>query len=481
MNTIESGQQVSVVGSGPNGLAAAIRLARFGFPVTVYERAAAIGGGLRSDAEMLPGYVLDHCASVFPLAVASPFFSTLPLAEHGCRWIQPTIALAHPLDDGTAVALHHSLDRTADELGPDGAAWRALFGPLVDAAPTLLPAILGPIRPGGDPLPLLRFGTLGALPATTLARSWFRTKQARALFAGLAAHSFLRLDRPLSSAIGLVLGMLGHVAGWPLAAGGAQAVANALAAILLDANGRIETNSDITALADLPRSATIMLDTDPVQAARIAGSRFPARFASRLLNHDLGPGSFKIDYALDGPVPWRAGACRDAGTIHLGGTLEEIAESERAVVSGTLPQSPYAIAVQPSRFDPSRAPAGKESFWVYCHIPNGSEADMTGRLETQIERFAPGFRELIIERVVTSPAAFEQFNPNFAGGAISGGPPSLITTFAQAMSVNSPYATPDPSIFLCSASTPPGGGVHGMSGFHAAGAALQDLARRSRQ
>ncbi|MFM9107972.1 MAG: phytoene desaturase family protein [Chloroflexota bacterium] len=475
-----SGEPAVVVGSGPNGLAAAIRLAQAGMPVTVIERAAAPGGGLRSVGDALKGSVLDHCASVFPLAIASPFLSTLPLGSHGLRWIHPPAPLAHPFDDGSAALLHRSLADTASGLGGDGIAWTRLFGPLAASAPALLDAILGPPRPGPDPVATARFAALGVLPAETLARGAFAGERARALFAGLAAHSFLRLDRPFSAAVGLVLGLCAHRDGWPLAEGGSQRLADALAAILEELGGAIRTGVQIDSPAMLPERGLTLLDTDPAQAAAIGGHRLTDACRRRLRRFRPGPGSFKIDYVLDGPVPWTAPECALAGTLHLGGSLQDIARGEWEVVTGKCPQRPFLLAGQPSRFDPSRAPAGRETFWVYCHVPRGATFDMTDRIEAQVERFAPGFRDRVLHRIVTTPAGFAAFNPNFPGGAIGGQLPGPGAALAAANPWRSPYATSDSGMFLCSASTPPGGGVHGMCGFHAAEAALRDHERERR-
>lgn len=462
-----------VVGSGPNGLAAAIRLAQAGFQVEVQEAQPTLGGGLRSLQLTEPGFVHDLCAAVHPLALASPFLSRLPLADHGLRWIQPAAPLAHPFDGGHAVVLHRSLPATAAGLGADGAAWGRLFAPLVRNSAMLVPALLGPLQPNRNTMDLARFGANAVLPAATLATARFRTPEARALFAGLAAHSFLRMGDPASAAFGLVLGTLGHAAGWPIAAGGSQALADAMAGVLRALGGRIEVGRPVARLDDLPPVRAILLDTDPAQAARLAGDRLPADFRRRLIAHEYGPGVFKLDYALAGPVPWAAAACRQAGTVHLGATLDEIAASEASVVGGGHPVRPFVLVVQPSLFDPSRAPAGGHTLWAYCHVPNGSTVDMTERVESQIERFAPGFRSRIVARRATFPRDLQRLNANEVGGAINGGVQSLATILRQAVPWATPYATPDPSIYLCSSSTPPGGGVHGMCGRHAAEAALR--------
>ncbi len=464
-----------VVGSGPNGLAAAVRLVQRGWTVEVREAEPSIGGGLRSLPLTLPGYIHDLCAAVHPLALASPFLRGLPLGDHGLRWVHPPAPLAHPFDDGRAVLLHRSLAATAAGLGEDGAAWERLFGPLARSASTLVPALLGPSRPNRHIVEMARFGADALLPASRLATQRFSRPEARALFAGLAAHSFLRMDDPASAAFGLVLGVLGHAVGWPVAAGGSQRIAGALASLLESLGGRIVSDHRVTTMCDLPPVRAVLFDTDPAQVAAIAGDRLPPRFRDRLAAHAYGPGVFKLDYALEAPVPWHAPACGLAGTVHLGATLEEIAESEATVVGGGHPARPFVLIVQPSLFDPLRAPAGRHTLWAYCHVPNGSTVDMTDRIEAQIERFAPGFRSRIIERRASFPADLQRLNTNEVGGAINGGVQDLGTILRQAAPWLSPYATPDPSLYICSASTPPGGGIHGMCGFHAAEAALRRL------
>lgn len=462
-----------VVGSGPNGLAAAIRLAQRGFAVEVREAEATIGGGMRSLPLTAPGFLHDICAAVHPLALASPFLRGLPLADHGLRWVHPPAPLAHPLDKGRAILLHRSLAATAAGLGDDGQAWIRLFEPLVRAADRLIPVLLAPLRPNRHPRLMVGFGASAAMPASSLAAWRFRGPESRALFAGLAAHSFLRLEDPGSAAFGLVLGLLGHAVGWPIVAGGSQRLADAMAGVLHALGGRIVVGQPVASIEELPPARAILLDTDPAQAAAIAGDRLPERVRQRLSGHAFGPGVFKLDYALEGPVPWQARECRLAGTIHLGGSLEEIAASEATVVGGGHPAQPFVLVVQPTLFDPLRAPAGRHTLWAYCHVPNGSTVDMTERIEAQIERFAPRFRSYIMERRATFPGDLHRMNANEVGGAINGGVQTLGTILRQAVPWPSPYATPDPSLYLCSSSTPPGGGVHGMCGFHAAEAALR--------
>jgi phytoene dehydrogenase-like protein len=465
-----------VVGAGPNGLAAAITLARAGHSVVVYEARETVGGGCRSAELTLPGFIHDVCSAIHPLALASPFFRALPLERYGLDWVQPSIALAHPLPNGTAAVLTQSLLETAAGLGPDAAAYSRLMAPLVRDWPKLEPAILGPLPlPPRHPLALARFGVSGVLPARWLAERWFHTMPARALFAGLAAHGMQPLDQPITSAFGLVLGILAHVAGWPMPRGGAQRIADALAAYLRDLGGEIVTNAPVAALDELPSARAVLCDVPPRQLLALAGDRLPASYRRRLERYRYGPGVFKLDYALDGPVPWLAEACRHAGTVHVGGTLPEIAAAERQVWRGEVPERPFVLVAQQSLFDSTRAPAGQQTLWTYCHVPAGSNVNMTARIEAQIERFAPGFRERILARSTMTAIEMEAYNANYVGGDINGGVQDLwqLYTRPTAAAAVAPYATPVPGLFLCSSSTPPGGGVHGMCGEHAARAALR--------
>ena len=461
-----------VVGAGPNGLAAAIVLAQAGLPVRVFEAADTVGGGARSAELTEPGFVHDVCSAIHPLGVASPFFRTLPLAEHGLEWIEPPAPLAHPFDDGTAVVLERSPEVAVSGLGEDEARWRRLFAPLARDAEQLLEDVLAPLHLPAHPLVLARFGARAALPATTLARVSFRGAKARGVFAGLAAHSMLRLERPPSAAFGLMLGLLAQSVGWPLPRGGSQRLADALASYLRSLGGEIETGRRIDALAELGDTRPVLLDVTPRGLLALAGDRLPARYRSRLERYRYGPGVFKLDWALDGPIPWRAEECARAATVHLGATLEEIAHSEAAAVRGEVAERPYVLLAQQSLFDPTRAPAGRHTAWGYCHLPNGSTVDMTERIEAQVERFAPGFRDRILARSALGPADLERYNENYVGGDINGGAAILSQLFTRPVARISPYTTPLPGVFLCSASTPPGGGVHGMCGYHAARAAL---------
>jgi len=467
-----------VVGAGPNGLVAAIVLARAGRAVTVLEGAATVGGGCRSDALTLPGFVHDTCSTVHALALASPFVRTLPLAEHGLAFAHPPAPLAHPLDDGTAAMLERSVDATAVGLGPDERAWRHMFAPLVAHADTLFGGLLAPLRPTRHPLALARFAKDALRSAEGLARSRFGGERARALLAGCAAHSMLPLDTAPSAAFGIVLALAGHAVGWPVSRGGSQRLADALAAHLRSLGGTIETGRPVASLDELPvGDAPVLLDVSPRQLLRMAGRRLPGVYRRRLSRYRHGPGVFKLDWALDGPIPWTAPEAGRAGTLHLGGTLEEIAAAEGMVARGIHPERPFVLLVQATGFDPSRAPAGRHTAWAYCHVPNGSTRDMTAAIETQVERFAPGFARLIAARTATDSAAYERMNPNYVGGDINGGVQDLRQLFARPVARAVPYATPLDGVYLCSSSTPPGGGVHGMCGYWAARAALRARSR----
>ena len=464
-----------VVGAGPNGLAAAIVLAREGLSVQVVEAAHAVGGSARSAELTLPGFVHDVCSAIHPLGIASPLLRTLPLAEHGLEWVESPAALAHPFDDGSAALLERSRDAAVSTLGEDEERWRRLFTPLVRDAETLLEDVLAPLHVPAHPVALARFGTRAAPPATTLARLALRGTKARGLFAGLAAHSMLPLGRPPSAAFGLMLGLLGHAVGWPFPRGGSQRLSDALAAHLRSLGGEIETGHRVDSLTEVGDARAILLDVTPRGLLALAGGRLPVRYRRRLERYRYGPGVFKLDWALDGPIPWRAEECARAATVHLGATLEEIAASEAAPGRGEIAERPYVLLAQQSLFDETRAPAGRHTAWAYCHVPNGSTADMTARIERQVERFAPGFRERILARSALDPAALERHNPNCVGGDINGGAATLSQLFTRPVARISPYSTPLPGVFLCSSSTPPGGGVHGMCGYHAAQAALRFL------
>jgi phytoene dehydrogenase-like protein len=462
-----------VVGSGPNGLSAAVELARAGRSVLVLEAHDRIGGGCRTEELTLPGFRHDVCSAVHPMAVASPFLRALPLAEHGLEWIHPVVPLAHPMDDGSAAVLDRSIAKTAASLGVDAASYPAWIEPLVDRWDAIVADAMKPLGVPRHPFALARFGLRAIRPAAGLARSAFRGDRARALFAGLAGHSVLPLEKPVSAAIGLMLGVAAHVDGWPMPRGGAQAISDSLASYLRSMGGEIRTGVRVTSMAQLPSNALVLFDVGPRELSRIAENDLPASYRRRLDRYRYGFGVFKLDWALSEPIPWRAEACHGAGTIHLGGTLEEIAASERTIGQGQHPARPYVLACQASRFDASRAPEGKHTGWAYCHVPNGSKQDMTDAIENQMERFAPGFRDLILQRHKMTPAWLEDYNPNCVGGDVIGGAADLGQLFFRPMARAVPYRTPNPRIWLCSASTPPGGGVHGLCGYYAARAALQ--------
>jgi len=469
---VSSQYDAVVVGSGPNGLAAAIELARAGRSVLVREAAEAVGGGLRSGELTLPGFVHDLCSAIHPMAAASPFFRTIPLSEHGLEWIEPPAPLAHPLENGRAAVLHRSVEETAAGLGVDEASYRGLFGPLAASWGELESALLGPlVRVPQHPLALARFGLSALQPADSFARRRFKGEPARALFAGLAGHSLLPLESIGSASFGLVLGTTGHAVGWPLPRGGSQRIADALAAYLRSLGGEVQTGAPVESLDELS-APTVLCDVTPRQLLRLAGDRLPPRYRRRLERFRYGPGVFKLDWALSGPIPWTAPVCAQAGTVHLGGTLEEIVASEQAPARGETSERPYVLLAQPTLFDASRAPEGKHTAWAYCHVPNGSTVDMTEAIEDQVERFAPGFRERVLARSALAPADLERRNPNLVGGDIGGGSNELRQLAARPVLRRVPYATPLDGVYLCSASTPPGGGVHGMCGYLAAHAAL---------
>ena len=462
-----------VVGAGPNGLAAAIVLAKAGRSVLVREANNTPGGGARSEELTLPGFLHDTCSAIHPLGVGSPLFRRLPLDKHGLEWVHAPIPLAHPFDDGTAALLHRSTSLTAAGLGRDGAAWQRLMDPFVSRWHQLAPDILAPLRPPRHPLLLARFGMLAFQPNAVLARLAFREPRARALFTGMSAHDTLPLTHPPSAAFGLVLGILGHAVGWPMPRGGAQRITDALVSYLRSLGGEIETDAAVRSVDDLPAHRAALLDLTPRQVLRVAGQHLPDGYRKELEAFQYGLGTFKIDWALDGPIPWRAPEAEQAGTVHLGGTMEQMEEARKTEWTGQPAERPLVLVTQPTLFDPSRAPEGKHIAWGYTHLPNGSPFDMTERIEAQVERFAPGFRNRIIARHTLSPAGFERHNPNLIGGDVNGGESTLRQLFFRPALRPVPYATPAPDIFICSSSTPPGGGVHGMCGFHAARAALR--------
>jgi len=464
-----------VVGAGPNGLAAALTLARAGLAVDVFEGARTPGGGCRTENLTLPGFRHDICSAVHPLAAASPFFLGTDLAARGVRLLTPKVAFAHPLDGGRAAAVSGSVDETAGGLGADAGAYRRLMGPLVRDSGAIVPAVLAPLRSVPEHAAAVsRFGLRGVLPASLLARR-FETEEARALLAGLAAHSMQPLTAPLTGGFGLLLALLAHSAGWPVVEGGSAGLVAALTSELAALDGQVVTGCWIRRLADLRPARAVLLDVTPRQFLQIAGDRVPRGYRRAMQRFRYGPGVCKVDWALDGPVPWAAAACREAGTVHLGGTLAEVARSEADVTAGRHPDHPFCLVAQAGVVDPTRAPAGKHALWAYCHVPSGSTVDMAGRIEAQIERFAPGFRDLILARAVRTAAEMEQHNPNYVGGDINSGAGTLRQTVFRPAPRWHPYRTALPGVYLCSAATPPGGGVHGMCGMGAARAALADL------
>ena len=463
-----------VVGAGPNGLAAAIVIAQTGRKVIVFEAESTIGGGARSGELTLPGFVHDICSAIHPFAVASPLFRTLPLAQYGLDWIEPPAMVAHPLDQGPPGVIYRSVEQTAEALGSDARAYRRVVGRLVHDWPKIEASVLGPLRWPEHPVVLARFG-MGALASAERAIRVFGSDRAAALFAGIAAHGMLPLDRRPSAAFGLVLGAMAHVAGWPLPRGGTQRIADALAAHLRSLGGEIVTSTRVESLDRLPPSRAVLCDLSPRPLLRVAGDRLPQWYRRRLERYRYGMGVFKADWALDGPIPWRDAECAKAGTVHVGGTAADVARSERDAWEGRIAERPFVLVTQPSLFDPSRAPGGRHTAWAYCHVPHASNADMLPRIEAQIERFAPGFRDRVLARSVMGPAAIERRNANLVGGDIAAGVTDLGQLFARPTWRT--YATPAKGLYICSASTPPGVGVHGMCGYHAAKLALREVLR----
>jgi phytoene dehydrogenase-like protein len=467
-----------VIGSGPNGLAAAIELARRGATVLVLEAENEVGGGTRSAELTLPGFTHDVCSAVHPMGILSPFFRELPLAEHGLRWLRPRASVAHPMPDGRAVMLYRSLARTGEGLGRDARAWARMVAPFLDDPHSLLADAMGPLRVPAHPIAMLRFGLRAAFSANRLARLSFRGERARALFAGCAAHSVLPLGQPLSAALGLLFAITAHVEDWPVAQGGSHAITRALASYLRSLGGRIETGRRIERLDQLPDARVVLFDTSPEQLARIAGDALPAGYRRRLGRYRYGPGVFKLDWALDGPIPWQDPACREASTVHVGGSLEELCASERDMFRGRHSERPFLILCQQSEVDPTRAPEGRHTGYAYCHVPHGSTVDRSDAIERQVERFAPGFRDRILARHAMNTADFERSNPNYKGGAITGGVADAFQLWTRPVARLDPYSTPNPRLFLCSAATPPGGGVHGQCGYWAARSASRRLGMR---
>lgn len=466
-----------VVGGGPNGLAAAVTLARAGRGVRLYEAAEQVGGGTRSAELTLPGFVHDVCSAVHPMGAASAFFRSLSLDRHGLQWVQPAAPLAHPFDDGTAAVLERCPGATAESLDrADRCAYPRLVAPLLAAWRPLFDEVLAPPHVPRHPLLLARFGLRALRSAVGLSRAWFTGERARALFVGIAAHTLEPLTRPPTAAFGLILAVAGHAVGWPLARGGSQRIADALASVLRASGGEIETGRPVRSLADLPRAAAYVLDLTPRQVLHVAEDRLPPRYRSRLARYRYGPGVFKVDWALSDPIPWQAKECARAGTVHLGGSMAEIAAASAAAWDGRADARPFVLLVQPTLFDPGRAPAGRHVAWAYCHVPHGSSLDLTHAVEAQVERFAPGFRRTILARHTMTAVDLERHNPNLVGGDINSGVQDLGQLFTRPVVSLEPYRTPAPGVYLCSSSTPPGGAVHGLCGYHAARTVLRDLA-----
>jgi len=470
-----NGPDAIVVGSGPNGLVAAIVLAETGRKVVVFEAEPTVGGGVRSAELTLPGFVHDICSAVHPFARVSPAFRAMPLANYGLEWIEPPAMLAHPFDDGTCSVIYRSIERTASELDRDGRAYRKLMEPVVDAWPLIEQAVLGPLRWPRHPFAVGRFGLRALRSARGLSRVTFEDFHAQALFAGICAHGMLPLDRVPTAAVGLVLGAMAHVAGWVLPKGGAQQLSNALATHLQSLGGEIVTGTPVRSIDDLPPARAVLCDLSPKPLLQIAGHRFPLSYRRKLERYRYGMGVYKVDWALDGPIPWRASGCAQAATVHLGATIEEISRSEIDAWEGRVSERPFVLVVQPTLFDPSRAPEGRHVAWTYCHVPHGSTADMLSQLERQIERFAPGFRDRVLARSVMRPADLERHNANLVGGDIGGGVTDMRQLFTRP--TRRTYSTPVRGLYLCSASTPPGVGVHGMCGYFAARRALSEVLR----
>ncbi|PIB35304.1 FAD-dependent oxidoreductase [Reichenbachiella sp. 5M10] len=466
---------VVVIGSGPNGLSAGIALAEKGLQVLIVEGAETVGGGTRTSELTLPGFRHDVCSAVHPMGYLSPYLKTLPLEKFGLEWIVPNASAAHPLDGEEAVLLYKSMEETSLNLGVDGEQYKKILAPFVSRAEDLLSDSLKPLGIPQNPWLLARFGLKALQPATFYARHAFSDPRMKALFAGCTAHSVLPFDKFFTTAMGLMFLVTGHVENWVIPKGGSQQIANALAGYFESLGGEIQCSMRINEWKELPVAKRYVFDTDPVQLANIAREKLPPSYKNRLKNYQFGPGVFKIDYALDGPIPWSDPRCLDASTVHVGGTFAEVAASEKDAWEGRVSDKPFVMLSQQSQFDPTRAPEGKHTGWAYCHVPNGSTVDMTDAIENQIERFAPGFKDIILAKATMTTQDFYQYNPNYLGGAITGGAADIFQLFTRPVARIDPYSTPNPDLFICSASSPPGGGVHGMCGYHAAQSVLKSL------
>ncbi len=474
MSSSLSNYDAFVIGSGPNGLAAAIALAQQGLKVKIFESKDSVGGGTRTLELREPGFKHDICSAVHPTAVSSPFFNTLPLSDYGLEWIHPDFPVAHPLEDGEAVIAEKSFENTLERLGADSKNYRKLFKEFVDSWQYLSKDLFGTLRIPNHPLAMMRFGWYGMFSSNLLSSSFFKLDRTKAYFAGLAAHSILPLENAFTASFGLVLGTTVHSVGWPIAKNGSHSITKALAGFFEFLGGEIELNTHIESLEEFPANKPILFDLTPQQITTIADSKIPDSLKDRLLRYNYGPGAFKVDFALSEPVPWLNEECKKAGTLHLGGSMEELAYSEKEVWKGIHSEKPYVLVSQPSVFDESRAPKGKHVLWSYCHVPNGSTEDMEERIINQIERYAPGFRDIIISTSTMTAMDFEKYNPNYIGGDINGGAQNLIQLFGRPLIKWDPYKLPVDHLYICSSSTPPGGGVHGMSGFNAARSVLKN-------
>lgn len=471
--TLKTDYDAVIIGSGPNGLSAGIALAQAGLSVLMLEAADTVGGGMRTAGLTLDGFQHDICSAVHPMGYLSPYFKQLELEKYGLEWVFPEVSVAHPLDDAPAVLLEKSVEKTANNLGVDARRYRRIMQPFADRIDDLFQDMLKPLGLPASPLLFTRFGAQALLPASLYARAVFKGERAKALFAGCAAHSILPFDKFFTTALGLVFLASGHGVNWPFPKGGSQALADALCNCFTALGGTLQLSTQIDHFKQLPAARVYLFDTDPWQLANIASDKLPARYIKRLRRYNFGPGVFKIDLALSEPIPWKDQNCYKASTVHVGGTFAEIEASEKVIWQGKYSETPYVLIAQQSHFDDTRAPAGKHTCWAYCHVPNGGNRDMRQVIKNQIERFAPGFQDTILAEHTMNAAAFEAYNPNYAGGAVTGGAADISQLFTRPVMRVDPYSTPNQQIYICSASTPPGGGVHGMNGYYAAQSVLR--------